>query len=419
MRTVLSLLVLTIVAALVAVAVVREYDTVYVAEKQLLLPDLKDRVNDAARVAIKGYDGEVVLERVGDKWGIAGRGQYPANFAAIKTLLVGLAQAELIEYKTDNPDLYFRLGLAGIDVEGSASREIEVQDEAGDPLAFLIVGDQQRLGGGRALPAYYARLPEEPRGLLVQGELRASVEVRDWLEEMVLNIASDRIREIKIWNTYENVHIFRDSEEETDFRLAEIPEGMKLKAQLTLNRMGTILEEFRIDDVVAGDAFEFSEEGTAKTEIRTFDGLLIRSRAEQRDEKAHVAFEFSATEPFSAAGDGEGDQEAGEAEGAGEAAEKAAAEAKDAAAEAAAQAADPSAPPEVSSEVLREIEDLNRRLGPWVFVAPYFKYDMLARRIGPLVEDADADADADTDTDADTDADTGAGDEAPPAAPPS
>lgn len=416
MRTVLSLLVLTVIAAVIAVVVVREHDTVYVAEKQLLLPDLKDRVNDAARVAIKGYDGEVVLERVKDKWGISGRGQYPANFVAIKTLLVGLAQAEMIEYKTDNPDLYFKLGLAGIAVEGSSSREIEVQDEAGDPLAFLIVGDQQRLGGGRALPAYYARLPEEPRSLLVQGELRASVEVRDWLEEMILNIASDRIREIKIWNTYENVHIFRDSEEETDFQLAEIPEGMKLKAQLTLNRMGTILEEFRIDDVVAGDEFEFSEEGTAKTEIRTFDGLLIRGRAEQREEKAHVAFAFSATEPFSAGGDG-GDEEAGKAEGEGAAAAKASEEAKDEASEAAAKAADPSAPAEVSSEVLREIEDLNRRLGPWVFVAPYFKYDMLARRIGPLVEDADAGTD--TDADADTDADTGAGDEAPPVAPPS
>src|SRR5262245_54103895 len=71
-----------------------------------LMPALENAIGQVAEVSIRQGDETVVLQRSGGSWNLKSRDGYPADIAKVRTLLVGLGQAELIEPKTNRADKY-------------------------------------------------------------------------------------------------------------------------------------------------------------------------------------------------------------------------------------------------------------------------------------------------------------------------
>jgi hypothetical protein len=140
------LLALVIAAALaVALLVPQEMGHENGAEPGLLLPDVGERINRVDRIRIlDGGSGAVTLSRADDRWGIEEMQAYPADWGKVRQLLAGLAQASIVELKTDNPDYYDRLGVQ--DPVAGQPGGLRVEFAAGDDQWAVIVGNE---AGGR------------------------------------------------------------------------------------------------------------------------------------------------------------------------------------------------------------------------------------------------------------------------------
>ena len=90
-----------------------------VADGELLFPGLKGGLNEVTSVTVSRNDGEVVLATDGETWTIAARDGYPASVDKIRTLLLAIADARIVERKTANPDLYDQLGVEDPAADGS------------------------------------------------------------------------------------------------------------------------------------------------------------------------------------------------------------------------------------------------------------------------------------------------------------
>jgi hypothetical protein len=99
---------------------------------------------------------------------------YPADWARLRKLLFGLAQAQVIELKTSNPDYYDRLGLK--DVSDPSSTAVLVEIGEGDSPTRVLLGS---IAQGRE--GQYVRIPDDGQALLIDRSVEASNQAADWL----------------------------------------------------------------------------------------------------------------------------------------------------------------------------------------------------------------------------------------------
>lgn len=346
------------------------------------LPELQTRVNDVAQVKIESASDSALIVRREGVWVLPDRGGYPADFDKVKRTVLAVAELRALEPKTANPEMYWRIGVQDIDQKGSTSRRITLLDEAGTPLASLILGNVrgQRLDPGlddtARLAALYVREPGAEQSWLVAGTVEVSARPADWVDRRIADVQGARVREVRIERPgAAPLVLTRETPDQNDLRLQDMPEGMVPKSQAMLTSLGTLLAELRFEDVSAraGGALP---EPTTRTTLRTFDGLVATITSAVVDGRTQALFEF--------AFDPDGVHPA-----VAEAMAKAAAAAATAAqegGEAAAPVPAPAAPEQASPlPVNEEVALLNERTAPWIYVLPEFKAAMLARTLDDLV----------------------------------
>ena len=91
----------------------------------MLVPGLKDHLNDVSEVRITtaGDDTIVTLVKGESQWRVEQKSGYAADTGKIRQLLLGLADARLREAKTTNPENFHFLALQDIsnpDAQGRA-----------------------------------------------------------------------------------------------------------------------------------------------------------------------------------------------------------------------------------------------------------------------------------------------------------
>jgi uncharacterized protein DUF4340 len=140
----LGLLVL-VAAAIVVVALVvvsrgdREVSPAPAAQRAL--PGLADKLDDLAWLRLTRGAMTVNFSLINKQWTVVEKGNYPADQERVRRLLVQLAECELVEPKTDRPELLARLDLD--DPANGKSTLVAAQDRAGGLVAQLIVGSKR------------------------------------------------------------------------------------------------------------------------------------------------------------------------------------------------------------------------------------------------------------------------------------
>ncbi len=328
-------------------------------EKTPAFPGLMDRVNDIARVEIRGSGKETAIAKTGEKWVVANRGNYPAQFEKIKPLVIGIAQLEILEQKTSNPELYAKLGVEDMTAKDAASRQVSLQDAGGKTIAALLVGKEPGNLGVQAPDALYIRRLGEAPALLVQGRVKADADPANWVDTKLADIASTRIKELVLTPVDGTPVVIRKGKpEDKTFTLAAVPKGMKVKSQGVVESLATLLQDFNFEDVMAETEAKLPDK-LAKASYKTFDGLVTTIMAVAVNARTHARFEFS----FDPA-----------------AAKKPANPPKP---------EDKKAPPKPSvADEAKRLQDLTRG---WVYVLPEFKGELLRKTFADLVASAKED----------------------------
>jgi hypothetical protein len=158
-------------------------------------------VSDASRIGtieVRQSENTVVLERAGGSWNLKNRSNYPADPIKVRTLLVGLAEAELVETKTRRPDRYAALELEDPADKSAKSRSVRLLDAKGKLMGEVVIGKKRLdlLGTGKS--GTYVRKPGDPQTWLANAELDAPVAVKDWIKTSVFTTDAAKISRVTI-----------------------------------------------------------------------------------------------------------------------------------------------------------------------------------------------------------------------------
>ena len=249
-------------------------------DKELLFPGLREQINQISTVSVlrPGDTEPVVIDNSSGRWTVASRDDYPADIAKVRAVLLAMADARIVESKTANPDLHGRLGLTSPDKDGSKAVLVSV---TGADARFDI------LFGNAAQTSYrYARLPGQPQTWLVDQNPDIPESAGEWLLTDLLDIDQSRIRQVTITHVDgETIHLGKESADETDFVVSNIPEGRELSYSTVANGIAGALSKLSLEDIRR----DHEMDGAVTTEFETFDGLTVTVRTLKNDDEAWIA----------------------------------------------------------------------------------------------------------------------------------
>jgi hypothetical protein len=164
-----------------------------------LMPTLENAIGQVAELTIRQGDSTVVLQRTGGSWALKSRDGYPADIAKVRTLLVALGQAELLEPKTNRADKYAVLELEDPADKGAKSRLVSLTDGKGNTIAEAVLGKKriEALGVGK-IGGTYVRRPGNPQTWLAGVELDAPLGVKDWARTSVLALDAAKVNRVSV-----------------------------------------------------------------------------------------------------------------------------------------------------------------------------------------------------------------------------
>ncbi len=245
-----------------------------------LLPEVGERINDvhAVKIVRAGNETAATLRRDGSRWTVDELGGFPADWEDLRDVLRGLAQAEIVEYKTDNPAYYDRLGVEDVDAEGAAGTLVELA--LGDERLGVIVGNE---ASGRE--GQYVRLSGRERAILIDHVLDVPDEPIDWTEREVADVGSYLVTEVEIIHPDgERVATHKASANDTDFVLEGLPEGRETVSSWAVNSLAGVLASLRMDAVIQDSGVERPE--AIRMRLLTFAGVEYQVEAWAGEEPA-------------------------------------------------------------------------------------------------------------------------------------
>ncbi|EKE70173.1 DUF4340 domain-containing protein [Oceanibaculum indicum] len=256
-----------------------------------VFPNLTDRLNEVAAIQLEDRRDSVTLVRAGEGWVVENAHNYPARGEAVRALLLALADMRIVEAKTERPEMFARLEVEPLDAEEARSRRVTVLDGAGKVLAELIVG-KKRFGQGGQPDAHYVRRPDGGQAFLAESRLDPRTEAIDWLDRRIADVSRGRVKQVVIDHPEGgSLTVAKDSREGNEFRIVDLPEGMKVENQFTVNATAGTLDKLVFDAVMPAEGIALQE---AVTRYTTFDGLAVTIGFAERDGKLWTRYTAAA-----------------------------------------------------------------------------------------------------------------------------
>lgn len=377
-RNFLYLAVVTAVAlALVFIVTPTDKSSEQSAVDQLLLPAIADEINAVDRVEIvtAGETTVATLVRKNDAWQVEQMNGYRADWPKLQKLLAALAQARLIEAKTDKPEYYARLGVE--DISGQDAGGVLVRLGIGERVTGVLIGHAAEGRKGQ-----YVRLQDSTASALVDQAFEVPKETLAWADSRIIDINSSEVAEVEIIQpTSERVLVTRVSADETDFELEGLPEGRELKSSWAVNSLGTVFSLLNMQSVRPADSVDWTN--AVNLRLLTFSGVeILADLVQVGDEyllRLHATHPASSIVPKVETAPGAAQATAQEMQKQdGEAEQQLAADADESSAADTAKRA--------SEDVAKQVREINDKVEGWAYGITKAKYDNMVKKPEDLLK---------------------------------
>ena len=252
----------------------RARDTGPSFEPQALVPGLADVVNNIGEVMVETR-GDVFHARRTEEgnWVLVERNNFPANIGMVRSAAVGMSELQAVEPRTAQPELFGRLGLGAPEDDGEAIRVV-LRDREGETIGDILIGNNQGIADPEGLNRFYARRTGENQTWLARGSMTVQPEISEWLDKNIIDIERDQIRSASFSPAEgPSFTLARESEEEANYALDDIPAGRELSYPGITFGPATAISNFAFADVRLLSEIDFSDAAEIVTE--TFNGLQI------------------------------------------------------------------------------------------------------------------------------------------------
>lgn len=235
----------------------------------LLLPEISGQINSVDRVEVVTGGNHVVATMLKGEngWQLEQMGGYRADWPKLQSLLAALAQATVVEAKTDNPEYYARLGVEGVDSADAAS--VLVRLGIADQTTGILIGNQAQVRQGQ-----YVRLQNSAASTLVDRRIDVSTESSDWADSRIVDINASEVAEVEIIHpTGERVLAMKFSADQTDFDLAGLPTDREIKSSWAVNSLGSVFSMLDLETVKPEGGSDWSD--AVRMRVLMFSGVEI------------------------------------------------------------------------------------------------------------------------------------------------
>lgn len=338
-----------------------------------LLPDLEAKLNDVNTIVVRSASETATVSRVEGIWRVAGKFNYPADFAKVRELLTRLADLKVLQSMRASPALLtdLQLGPATAAEPGAEPASVELLNKDGKPLASLRAGKphlRSTTGGDEmGAPGGYPDGRFVTTGtdrILVIGDPLSELSASDknWLDAELVNVGAADLTHIEISGATSGVARLDRPAASADWTLKDVPADKETDAA-KLTRVSSALSFLRFDDI-ADPALKPEQTGldkpvtfvgrTAKGEVYT----VRLGKSPQGDTRRYAAFSVAFEPP---------------------AAPAPAATDTNAVAAAKAQA-------EEQTRTAATVKQLNDRMIPWVYLLSSYQAEALAMGHDDLIK---------------------------------
>jgi hypothetical protein len=248
-----------------------------------LIPTLAGELNTVTALTVRRGSAAptVTVHEKDGRWTVAERGDYPADVAKLRKLLLALSDAKIVEEKTSNPANFAVIGVE--DPSSPAATGAEISITARDGKHAVIIG--KPVGGGN-----FARRSGGNASYSVEPGISFESEPRFWIDSRLLDVAVAGIQRIEVkpaaapgYTVHRVVAASSNSaaaaaspsapKGEDSFALDGVPPGRKAADSVQLAPSPTAFSGLTADDVTPAGDVDFNKATVATVTLS--DGNVI------------------------------------------------------------------------------------------------------------------------------------------------
>jgi len=249
-----------------------------------LVPTLAGELNTVTALSARRGSAAptVTVHEKDGRWTVAERGDYPADVAKLRKLLLALSDARIVEEKTSNPANFAGIGVEDPSLPAATGAEISVT--ARDGKHAVIIG--KPVGGGN-----FARRSGDNSSYSVEPGISFETEPRFWIDSRLLDVATAGIQRIEVKPAAGPAYTVRRvvaassgtggtagaspaaPKGEDSFALDGVPPGRKAADAAALAPSPTAFGGLTADDVTPVGEVDFSKASVATVTLS--DGNVI------------------------------------------------------------------------------------------------------------------------------------------------
>jgi uncharacterized protein DUF4340 len=266
------LFIVTMVMVVLMMVTIQRPDDVS-EDYSILFPELFEQLSGVDRVKFKSSQDEFTLYKQGEDWFIEEHWDFPANFNLVKRALIDIAEAKILERKTDNTEHYLLLGVEGVEDGGESIQVTMLNGE--QEVAGLLLGAEREIENNTGPRQFYVRRVNEDKVWLAEGYLNISPLMLNWINSEVINIDRSRIAQVNIIQPNGQTATIVNIGKKDKFGVPATMEKTVFKyEQLGYDIAGT-LNQLRMEDVQPLEGFSRGDSEVVTAEFITFDGLKV------------------------------------------------------------------------------------------------------------------------------------------------
>jgi Domain of unknown function (DUF4340) len=236
-------------------------------EGTVLLPSLATALNDVTEVSVRkgAVAPAVTIHKVGARWTVAQRAEYPADVTKLRKLLSSLGDAKIIEEKTADPARYVEIGVEDPAQPGASGAEITII--APSAKRALIVG--KTVGEGN-----FVRRVGEAQTFSVEPAISVETEPRFWIDARLLDVPAAQIQSIALKPAGGAAYaVHRVNPTDGAFSLDGVPAGRKPLDAAALAPASNTLTGLAAEDVAPLSDVDFTQSSSAIVTLT--DGTIL------------------------------------------------------------------------------------------------------------------------------------------------
>ena len=260
--------------------------------KVILYENFNNKLKDFDRIVFHNNVNKYEIVKDKGRWLIPNYYYYPVDLNKINIFLLEVAELNLIEKKTNNPNHHSRMGVSNKLNENIDSKRVEIYSKNRKLYDFFIGvrGKNQLTKDTR-----YIRKADQNQVWLFTDSLNIYQDYISWTNTSLLKLARWRIKRFNSLDTKNRDNSFsitRKSYDSQMYELISIPSNYTLSNTYVTNSVVSTLEGFQIKDI--RKASDLKELKPLKIlEIVTFDGLEMSIRIFNYENDKYIRINLS------------------------------------------------------------------------------------------------------------------------------